>query len=416
MNIPENGKVVIIDDEVEEGFPLVKALTKNSIPTIYFTGNLEELPKSPLKGIRIVFLDIVLGTDGQPAKTQIASAAKIFKSIIDKNNGPYLLIAWTIHEEHINGIKVALNDMPPSCFLNLEKSKCKDKDGNFNIKKIEKKIKGELKKVSAFHLFALWENLVHQASGEVVNDFSALYQTDDQWDKKISSVLFHLAKAYAGEKTKSMNNKEIIRNALLSFNGAFIDTLENKIRNSILTKSKNMTLNQLTPEITAKINRKLHLFVDKNIKNPEPGNVYRVTKDLGIRLDVNELFEQNKLATYPRRDELLLKIKYVFLEASPSCDYAQNNLRVHRCLSGVMWPHEHQDKIKKKADFMYITPLLEIDGGLFKIVFNLRYLISIPIELLKNKKAICKFRHDLLTDVQSYIARHINRPGIISVS
>ncbi len=413
MNIPKNGRVVIIDDEDEkEGFPLVRALTKNKIATIYFTGNIEELPDNPLKGIRIVFLDIVLGTDGQPAKTQIATAAKIFKSIIDRNNGPYLLIAWTNHEEHIEGIKAALNDMPPSCFLNLEKSKCKNTDGSFNINKIEKKIKKELKKVTAFHLFALWENLVHQAAGEIVNDFSSLYQTDAQWNEKISSVLFQLAKAYVGKKTEDMKNDEIVINALLSFNGAFIDTLESLIRN-YKAIAKNLTKNNITDGIIGKINKKLLLFIDNKTRNPEPGNVYEIGNRIGTKFDLKELFEGD-IATYTEKNDLESKARYFFLEVSPSCDFAQNNWRVHRCLSGIMWPHAHVKKLKK-SEFTYKSPLIEIDNGLYYLVFNLRYLTSLPIGKLNKKKALFRVRHDLLVDIQSHLARHINRPGIISL-
>ncbi len=133
MNIPENGRVVVIDDIIEEGLPLVISLAKQNIPVIYFSGKKEELPVKPLTGIRVVFLDIVLGTDGQSPKTQIAAASRIFQSIIDANNGPYLLIAWTKHDEHIDNIKNELSDRPPSCFLDLEKSKCKNEDGSFSV-------------------------------------------------------------------------------------------------------------------------------------------------------------------------------------------------------------------------------------------------------------------------------------------
>src|SRR4030042_3927052 len=146
MNIPENGRVVIIDDKVkEEGLPLIKALTRINVPTIYFTGKLEELPGEPLKGIRVVFLDIVLGTDGQSAKTQVSTAVNVLKRIIDINNGPYLLIAWTKNKEHLENIKDALSDRPPICVLDLEKSSCKNRDG-YSVSKIERRIKSELKK------------------------------------------------------------------------------------------------------------------------------------------------------------------------------------------------------------------------------------------------------------------------------
>ncbi len=415
MNIPENGRVVIIDDKFEEeGLPLIKALTKINVPTLYFTGNLEELPRGPLKGVRIIFLDIVLGTDGQPPKTQVSTAAHVMKKIIDITNGPYLLVAWTKHEEHLGNIKDALKDRPPICVLDLEKSSCKNKNGSFSIAKIEKKIKSELRKVASFHIFVLWENLLHKAAGEVVNDFSGFYQKDSQWDEKMSTVFFQLAKAYTGKNIEMMKNKDIVKDALLAFNGVFIDTLENKIKNDRMDHLNVITHGSISPAIRANINKKLLLFFNNPIVKPEPGNIYEVTTKLGVKLDLNEIFNENKLSSYPQKDDLISKIKYILLESSPSCDFAQNNLRVHRCLVGVMWPYEHENKIKK-GDFIYTTTVLEANGNLYRFVFNLRYLISIPIQKLKNRKALCRFRHDLLVDVQAHIARHINRPGIISV-
>lgn len=81
-----------------------------------------------------------------------------------------------------------------------------------------------------------------------------------------------------------------------------------------------------------------------------------------------------------------------------------------------MWPKEHEHKIKKKTDFIYpILPLFEIDNKLYKLVFNLRYLKSLPIKGLKRRKALFRLRHSFLVDIQANIARHINRPGIISL-
>jgi len=414
MRIPENGRVVVIDDKVEEGLPLTIALSKNKIPTIYYSGKLEELPSKPLVGIRIVFLDIVLGTDGQPRKTQLATAVNIFKRIINKNNGPYLLIAWTKHPEYISAIKTELADIPPILLLDMEKSNCRDTNGNFDIKKIERKIKTALRNLKAFHLFVLWESLLHKAAGDIVNDFSSFYSNDSEWDNNTSSIFFHLARAYLGEKADFLKDKEIIKNALLTMNSAFIDTIENEIRNYRFS-FENINKNDIANDVRARINKKLLLYFERNLVSAEPGNVYKSSRKLGGHLNVGELFSDNKLDTYLQKADLISKAKFIFLEVSPPCDYAQNNLRIHRCLWGVMWPIEHAKKIKK-GDFIYTTPLLEIDGKFYKLVFNMRYLMSMPIRDLQNKKALFRIRHDMLTDIQSHMARHVNRPGIVSVN
>ena len=58
MLFPTCGKVVIVDDQVEEAKPLIKLLSKRGVPTLYFSGDCSDLPESPLMGVRLVFCDL----------------------------------------------------------------------------------------------------------------------------------------------------------------------------------------------------------------------------------------------------------------------------------------------------------------------------------------------------------------------
>jgi hypothetical protein len=66
----------------------------------------------------------------------------------------------------------------------------------------------------------------------------------------------------------------------------------------------------------------------------------------------------------------------------------------------------------KKADYIYKTPLFLINGQLCFFVFDIRYLSSITFDSLNNKTSLYRFRKELVVDIQSKIAGHINRPGI----
>ena len=55
MNLSSSGRIVIIDDKLEEVMPLIESLSQMGAPYFYFSGNEDQLPKSPMKGIRIVF-------------------------------------------------------------------------------------------------------------------------------------------------------------------------------------------------------------------------------------------------------------------------------------------------------------------------------------------------------------------------
>lgn len=54
-NLPNGGKVVIVDDCFQEILPLINILNKNAIPVIYYSGRANELPIKPLQGNKIIF-------------------------------------------------------------------------------------------------------------------------------------------------------------------------------------------------------------------------------------------------------------------------------------------------------------------------------------------------------------------------
>ena len=108
-NLPNGGKVVIVDDCFQEILPLINILNKNAIPVIYYSGRANELPIKPLHGIRLFFLDLRFSTNTD-TKTIVSNACNILQTILGENNGPYLLIIWSstgtdYKEELENAIK-----------------------------------------------------------------------------------------------------------------------------------------------------------------------------------------------------------------------------------------------------------------------------------------------------------------------
>lgn len=426
MILPENGRVVVIDDNIEEVAPLIEVLSKNGIPVSYFSGmKAKFLPSKKLEGVRVIFIDIVLGEKGAD-KTDIAKAANVIIKIISPRNGPYLLIAWTKHDDLIEGLKDRLSECKPAITLNLEKSdyfesspaeggELKYTPVTNAFKLIETNLKEALKSAGAINLFFIWENLLHRAGGNIVSDFSSFYPLDNNWNKNLSSVIKQLAKAYAGDNLDGNNIAEVAKNALLTFDNAFIDALENKVE--LCQELKEIAIDCDAPtvdsRVCANINSRLLLDV-KVSRKAEPGNLYKSGIKQVKKVKIEELI-QGDLNAYPKKTQLLDALRFIVLEVSPSCDHACRKLRVNRILPGVIWPKEHEGKIKK-SDYIYTaTPLFEINGGQCRLVFDLRYLTSVPQNHLKNRRAFLRVRHELLVDIQSYIARHINRPGVISL-
>jgi hypothetical protein len=67
-------KIVVIDDKRDEVEKLLKLLDKKGISYNYYfqDANSDNLPDECLKNVRVIFLDFVLGTDGQSEKNKIS--------------------------------------------------------------------------------------------------------------------------------------------------------------------------------------------------------------------------------------------------------------------------------------------------------------------------------------------------------
>ncbi len=446
MNLPGNGSVVIIDDRVEEALPLLKVLSKHQVPVTYFMGGEpDELPEQPISNIRLLFLDLNL-VDSTNIKTIRSALIKNLERIVSKENGPYIMILWSVNDFKYKDLvselfENELQNIKPIISLNLQKADYFETDEKSNLNPlpnflvmIEEKLKEEMQRFGIFHIFILWENIVHESAKQTIKEFSTFYDPDENWNKKLSDIVFHLATAYAGKQLESNNKKDIIQNGLLTFNGAFLDTLENNVR-SVGAIDVNIDFDQpeeVLENIRAKINSKLHLIGAQDMKSIQPGNVYEISGKSNFIFDVKELF--NEFDDYDGKQDFLKKIRYILLEISPSCDFAQNKWKLSRLLPGVMWPSDHFSRkskkknkeivLIKKADYIYASPVFEIDNLTFKLVFDFRYLTALSFEELdklnkpdsleKSKVLHHSFclRHQLLVDIQSHLARHINRPGV----
>lgn len=60
MELPKNGGIVIIDDQMEEALPLMNALSSKGVAYSYYDGQPRNYPKEPLTNIRLVFWICIL--------------------------------------------------------------------------------------------------------------------------------------------------------------------------------------------------------------------------------------------------------------------------------------------------------------------------------------------------------------------
>lgn len=298
MIIPENGSIVIIDDEPEEAFPIIRALSKRGISSTYYKGNVkDDLPDKPTQYIRIAFLDLQLietSDEHQISK----SVVNILKHIIPEENGPYILIVWSKNfAKYGEAVENEIKTIPhliPATIINFNKRDCLEEKivslidsedfiksvlGNIKgvfdedneqilsgaietalsnefkttfeakpnaIEIIEEHIKKELIKAGVFHLFVIWENLAKKSAAKLVKDISGLVPNNDNWETNMRNVFKRMAIARVGRNVIPMDVQ--IKESINTLNSSFIDSLESEIKKETLPTSITLDSNIITIE------------------------------------------------------------------------------------------------------------------------------------------------------------------------
>ena len=406
---------VVIDDKEEEALPLIKALWKLGISCKYFSGKRTEMPKEPISGIRLIFLDLILDETeaSMNSDDKVSKILSILNKTVGKENGLYILILWTanstgelpdllIKKLRLTGIK------EPVVYKTLRKQDFV-RNKKYDINKLNKVIQQKVKELKQTKLLLVWEYLAGEAEAKTINNFMNEIKDEAQPDKQLSDMFYRLGSAYA-EKSNYPNSRRAA-NALLAFNSVFTDTLEKDIRDrnflgtSEIVKSAQNNANTITAIAT--FNEKLILFKDGKSKL-STGNVYEAKGALkNNRIRWREHFEGKK-----RPD----KVKNICLEISPSCDYAQGKIRKSRMLPGILFKYADTEVYEPaRKDYSYISPIIKFDNKIARMVFDFRYFYSANLKEVKKAEPIFTLRNEMIVDIQSRLASHINRPGVTSI-
>ena len=99
--IPVNGRIAIVDDNINQALPLLREFSKHNIPYTYYKGDdYEYLPEQPENDIRILFLDLnLLSSRTQQPKEVKGALLPVLKRIVSPQNYPYILIVWSVQEK-----------------------------------------------------------------------------------------------------------------------------------------------------------------------------------------------------------------------------------------------------------------------------------------------------------------------------
>jgi len=453
-----NLKAVVFDDVEAEAKPLIDALNYERIPNIFINFGEDTRDDKKLKNIRLVFADIILGTQkGGDADAIVEAIKGSILDNIDDNNGPFILVAWskdadTLSDTLSDRLRDA-NDKLNFLSLKLDKNEYfenhedewKLKDGK-TFQDIKDDINTKLNTLNHLPIFLEWERDARDSISKILNTFIGKISNQDEVKNIISSTI----KSTLGNKVEPTTEDQI---------KAFYRTLNTVLSDSIINNSNpieqhedflnTLDLETIDDNMKAEINRKT-LFespVDNELKT---GNIYSFDdfKDLfygDVIKDVcgcdyenileSDLFRYTKKCKFLTKeageDNSVYQKRYylemermafpILFEFTPSCDIANNKYQKSRLIFGYMINSQYAC-MENKSESLYITDFhfqykdetRRLDGN-YKLVFFIKNIFAVNPEKVKELTPMIRARKELATDLQHSIANHISRIGISSL-
>lgn len=456
MYLPINGRVAIIDNEITEVKPLFQIFSKFRIPYTFFdASDSESLPETTdeTNDIRLLFLDLnLVDKSSQSEKNVKSSLIAVLNRIVSKNNFPYLIILWSTQENSYFPVvqkifEEELNDRKPIAIESFIKSEYIPSNGEIisgDTKLIDKVVE-IFNKHQAFSTLVYWENKVHKSADMVLQNIFSAYH-EDSWVNKANFIIEKLSQGYLGLQNYNASGYiDRTKGSLQAFNNIFYDTLETQV--NVLSNIKEQELLEFDETILSKdlildtLNFKL-MASDTELRldytgiigedtNPKSDSIFKsiLTEALDRSLIENDITGFDSLNTSARnketkkiRNNIRTNWKKIYLVVTPLCDTVQNKNKNIRTVKGFIIEKEFKKYLDQKSEAIYISPpfYLKESEKSFVLVLNFRYFFTFTTnkKILANLKSITpifRLRSSIIAEIQSKLARHVNRQGILYV-
>lgn len=419
MILPNNGKVIVFDDQHKDVESLLKALSKERIPYLYYQDELGlDLPDLPVENVRLVILDLELVSNNPTPHNIIAAIGKRLQTVLTRNT-TYILIYWSEKEgKYRENLETAfangLKEYKPVLIKSLSKVAAKASDNPITY--IRDGLREEMKMFNSMNAFLLWESCVNNAAGSITNNLTNIFEKNADWDKNFSNLLYTLAKAQSGtEIVKALSDKEKLTTAFEIVNSTLIETIENAFQ----SKFGEITITEIKeggqgiqPTEKIKLNTSIHLLKSDSLNHYFSGNLYlKALSEISTDI-LKHNFKDSKLEEINKADPQL-----VCLDVTPSCDYSQRK-NYSRILYGVKVSGAFSKSDLRDEDSRYkLCPIMEFDSTSY-IILDYRHFktfTKVEFDLAFLEKPKYRLRNTLLFDIQAQLSNHINRPGIVTV-
>ncbi len=433
--IPINGRVAIVDDSIAQALPLIRVLSKNNIPFAFYKGDdSESFPEKPDNDIRILFLDLNLLSGRVQKKKDIRSSLiTTLKHILSPENYPYILILWSRQEvEYIDVVTEIFNkEIKDRAPIAIERYVKSDFFPNFDDEEdvtadehlILDKLKEILDSHPAYKHLLQWENHIHNSADTTIGEIFKDYHSHENWEENANCILNMLAKSFLEQSYESASPETKIKGSLSLLNDVLYDSIEHGINQGKFECTGEITHSipqEKTTEIVGKINHSLLLSnVIEDIKMP--GSVFKYYSSKNYKKHFEEILNDCCSCSDEKKQMMMESLIPCEVIVTPSCDYAQKKSKTNRIVQGLLIEAKHiieKKKIKNidyRTDAIYISPIFEYENRSYIMILDFRFFVTDDFRVERKKYQLFRLRGHILAEIQSKLARHISRQGIINL-
>lgn len=413
-------------------------------------------------------------SDGEE-KTFKGTHANILNTIIKNENRSFILIIWSNEEENYLEHYLKIFGDPnfttkkPYKTISLNKSSyfsLTDKgyvfktDENGSSKTFEENLFNEvdvaLRGLEAFKLFSEWDRVVSQSAGDTIDDIMNmvnLIEDESERESYLSKILTCISISYTGNKRylSLTSNQDKTDAVLHSLTQILNDDLDRNVflqQQSEYTNWAKTDSNEELLELKRSINSSLlnsKLLIYKPNKIDITGSIYKEPNHEGNHTTIfneiinptsknsksciEDLYEKENSKKHNNPEELHSTIpEYIFdriipieLNVTPACDIANDKAPFHRIILGFIVPTFVLKCFDLNPDYLVKTPFFQldiIDNEYLKdslIVLDLRFLKTDLKENIPQKEYLFSLRTNLINDIQTKLAAHVSRLGVLSI-
>lgn len=420
MGLPNNGRIIIIDDKIEQALPLINFLSKSNHSYKYFDGTVENLPNVDcgFDDIRLIFLDINLQDDKRPERNHFAQLKSVLNRIIYKVSQPYLLVAWTRHPEELEQLDeyvfdstLGMNLKKPIAIISANKLDHIDIHGvstGGDSDSISDVLLDQLKKYPELLSLLLWESEIHKATNEMIFNFFPSFNDYNEWSKKTRNMLKLFSWASIGERHhESSSNHVKLNSAFEVINQVFMDTFEN----NFYSIEKDLDFPEDLASYTLSTDLNTKLLLDFNPKeNRYPGTV-SLSDDK--KVDLKVFTNSTKEAQIRKIEVALESAKNIKICLDPLCDYVNKKVVYSKHVLGLLLEASHVKLIDSKSEAVYISPVFSYENTDYILVLDFRFLFTTETTETTETDVLFRIRAQVFSEIQSKLARHVSRQAIL---